>query len=63
MNVKFMGKAISNPILAFVALMVGVVVAACVLPLHPLFWVTGRRGVLRNHGTEVIFDKTSFERV
>jgi hypothetical protein len=63
MNVKFMGKVISNPIVAFGFLAIAVVLSALVLPLHPIFWLFGRRGVLRNHGTEVIFDKTSFERV
>ncbi|MGY3527260.1 hypothetical protein [Bradyrhizobium sp. USDA 4452] len=74
--ITFNGKRVTNPIgyvACVCAIIGGIIIVALfmlVLPfllvialvLHPFLVLAGRKGCIRDNGTQIIFDKTSFEK-
>lgn len=63
MKATINGKPVRNVFLAIVVAMIAVLGGVLVVPLHPLFWLFGRKGIIRPEAGSftVIFDATSFE--
>ena len=59
MNQIKMIMAMSIVIFAMMCLPFLLLISALV---HPVFWVFGRKGTIRNGGKEIIFNCTSFEK-